>query len=120
MLEKIWAKYCAAGPLLFALSDDPKFDNSIFTDVEGLADWIKKFCADRKRISLFLARAASISATLKESGVRRVSVAYFKNIEPADIVVAPFTPEQVSYIKNMDYTADPKDDGTYRAPLKKR
>lgn len=117
-LEKIWAEYVAAAPLLYAVHHDRKFSSSMFSSIEATVDWTKTFCADQKRIDLFLGSAAAVAKALEQAGVRNVRMRYFKNLVPGELEVAPFTSKQLAFIQEMDIKSHPDDGRPYRAPVK--
>jgi hypothetical protein len=118
-LEKIWAEYIGAAPLLYALYHDQKFDFAMFDDIELAVDWTKEFCDDPARVQLFLGRATAVARMLKAVGVRSVRTKDFKDLTAAKIEVARFTPKQISFIQQMDSKAHPNDGKPFRARVKK-
>jgi hypothetical protein len=119
-LEKTWAEYRAAAPILFAIYNDPKFSFSMFNSIEGTVHWIKEFCSDDERFSLFRGRAASIAKLLKQHGVQDVRINWFDGVSSLDFDVAPFTQEQLTFIEGLDLGALPNDRGEpFRAKRKR-
>ena len=118
-LEKTWAEYVVAAPVLFALHNDPKFSYRMFENIETAITWTKNFCADRERIALFLGTASAATNLLKKRGVRKTRRQYFKGIPPIDLKVTPLSSSEVAYIKQMDSKSHPDDGKLYRAPVKR-
>jgi hypothetical protein len=119
-LEKTWAEYVVAAPLLYGLYSDCKFDFGVFDNIEKAIDWTKALCDDQQRVALFLGRATAVAQILKANGVRRVREGYFKGVQPADLKIEPFAPDEICRIRDMEPKSDPNDGKPFRPRLAKR
>ena len=116
-LEKVWTKYKASAPYIYALYSDSALECAAFQTVNRTIRWLEKFSSDSQRLEHFLRMAAAVSQLLTQVSIRNVRTDDFEGIRPTILARKPFEQRELQIFDALNMNAE-IDEPTYRPKVK--